>query len=248
MQAVTARPAVFRGRERVLKIEDSGEYNVLTLAGFDRPLYCPKDTDLNQLFMVLTELLDPTDWHYYEVPETTVAADDVVVDCGAAEGLFSLRVAPRCKQVLAIEPVPKFVAAMRKTFADVPNVEIVPFGISDKPGRSRIEMQGFSSVVDGVTSGEEIELTTLDALVAERNIPVTYLKADLEGFEMKMLEGARQTIAGNLPKIAITTYHRAGDAAAITSFLTNISPKYRFRTKGLEYQWGEPIMLHAWIE
>jgi hypothetical protein len=93
-----------------------------------------------------------------------------------------------------------------------------------------------------------IKVTTIDKLFYEKQIPITYIKADLEGYELKMLEGARNTITTYHPKIAITTYHEVGHAKWITDYLREINPNYRIKIKGLEQTWGAPIMLHAGVD
>jgi hypothetical protein len=76
---------------------------------------------------------------------------------------------------------------------------------------------------------------------------LTYLKADLEGFELAMLRGAERTISRYRPKLAITTYHRADHASEIAAFLRRVEPRYRILTKGIDAVTGSPVMLHAWV-
>ena len=95
--------------------------------------------------------------------------------------------------------------------------------------------------------GIPVQARTVDSLFADRNLPLTYIKADLEGAELRMLAGAERTIRLNKPRIAITTYHEAHHADAITAFLRRIDPAYRILTKGIEHRAGAPVMLHAWV-
>ena len=53
------------------------------------------------------------------------------------------------------------------------------------------------------------------AKVRKSDLGIDYLKADVEGFEIDLLEGARGLIARDAPRIAITVYHRANDWRAI---------------------------------
>jgi FkbM family methyltransferase len=217
--------------------------------GVDRPLIWPTDQPRYSLFMVLSEALDPTNWHFYETPETRVTEDDVVADCGAAEGLFALLVQPRARHVFAIEPAPHWTTALRRTFADAPNVTVLPVGLGAAPGRAYLTGGTLDSAISTTPGGEghEITVETIDRLFADRDQALTYLKADLEGFELAMLAGAEQTIARYRPKIAITTYHQASHAKQITEFLLGIEPRYQIRTKGIDAETGSPVMLHAWM-
>lgn len=110
----------------ITSIERGVEFNKVFFKGYKEPLYYPSDFPIRSLEQVVVESFYPENWHYYEVPETKVAIDDVVVDCGAAEGLFSFLIHNRCKKVFMIEPVGKFCASLNKTFENSINVEIVP--------------------------------------------------------------------------------------------------------------------------
>jgi FkbM family methyltransferase len=47
------------------------------------------------------------------------------------------------------------------------------------------------------TSSEDVRIRTVDEFLRENKIPkITYLKIDVEGHELKVLEGARETING----------------------------------------------------
>jgi len=227
------------------EISEEGEYLKVKLKDMPDFLYYPKKMALRSLYQVITESTDKKQWHYYEIPETQVMVNDVVVDCGAAEGLFSLMVANRCEEVYAIEPLPQFTLSMEKTFSNYNNVHIIPCALSDKTGSAFIDEHDISSTISS-NGSVAVELETIDNLFYRKGIKVNYLKADLEGFEMDMLNGASETIKHSKPKIAITTYHKAEHADEIRRFLLNIHPDYKLKVKGIEERAGAPVMLHAW--
>lgn len=234
-----------KARPFITKVEKDGEFFIVYLKGFDRPLYYPRKMDFQSVNQVITESFYPDQWHFYEIPETKVGADDVVVDCGAAEGLFSLMVANRCKHVYAVEPLPAFVKALNLTLAHFNNVTVIPSGLSERPGKAYMDDNNISSAVSD-TGNTEVSLETIDNLFVGRGIDIDYLKADLEGYEMNMLKGATETIRKCKPKIAITTYHVAEHAEQIKAFLEGVNPNYKFKVKGIEERAGAPVMLHAW--
>lgn len=235
--------------EYIESVEQGQEWITVRLRGVSRPLYWPKDQPMYSLYMVLSEALDQRNWHYYEVPETRVTSDDIVADCGAAEGIFSLLVQPRARHVYAIEPAPHWTDSLRRTFAEAPNVTVMPVGVGDVAGTAFLSGGALDSVVSDTRTegGQEITVETIDRLFAERDRPLTYLKADLEGFELSMLAGAKHSIARYRPKIAITTYHVVEHAREIATFLQRVEPAYRIRTKGIDAVTGSPVMLHAWV-
>ena len=250
-RCVGAPTCVSNARRHIAGITDAGDHLAVELRDAPYPLYWPKGLDLYPLHMVVSETREPTDWHYYEVPETRVAPDDVVADCGAAEGIFALFAAPRAKHVYAIEPSTLWATALRRTFAAAPNVTVIPAAVGHTAGEAYLTGGALDSTVSapagGVGGGDRVAVETLDRLFHDQGRPLTYLKADLEGFELEMLAGAERTIGAYRPKIAITTYHRPEHADAIAAFLRRSDPRYMVRVKGIEASWGAPVMLHAWV-
>ena len=237
-----------KAQPNIRRIAEHGDYVVVYLNGLERSLYYPKEFAVGSLYQVVAELCYPRDWHYYEIEQTRVAPGDVVVDCGAAEGLFSLMAADRATKVYAIEPMTRFVEAMRLTFSGLGNVEVVPVALSDSEGSAYLSGRGISSTLNTSGDGERVKVATLDTLFFKRDIPVSYIKADLEGHELSMLKGARETIKKHSPKIAVTTYHVAEHAGSIAAYLRDINPRYRIKVKGIEERAGAPVLLHAWVE
>jgi len=224
------------------------EFIEIKLPTLGTPIFIPNESgSLNQFLQVYQEITNPFGFHFYESYGTTIEADDIVVDCGAAEGLFSAFAAERCDKVYAIEPLPCFRKSLEKTFSRSRNVSLIHVALSDCDGVAKMTDKGISSHISA--SGEhEVGLAKLDTLFYENDIPITYIKADLEGFEMKMLRGARRTISNYKPKIAITTYHHEHDAPEIRDLLLTCNPRYHIRTKGVGISDDciYPLMLHAW--
>lgn len=235
-----------KGQRHIEAIEEDGAVFRVRLAGESRPLFWPKSVDLWWLYVTIAEQWRPQEWHYYEVPETTVQPDDVVVDCGAAEGVFTLRVASRARAVYAVEPLPQWVDCLNRTFAGATNVHVLPYAVSDQPGHQWFHTDGLLSRL-GTGGDVEVQVRTIDDLFFAKDIAVSYLKADLEGHDLVMLRGARQTIAQSSPRIAITTYHAHDHARGMMELLRGLNPRYRFHTKGIAVH-GAPVMLHAWVD
>jgi FkbM family methyltransferase len=234
-----------KAKKIVTKVEQDEHYYIVYLKNVEYPVYYPIDMPLKSLWQVISESFYPSQWHFYEIPETKVSKNDVVVDCGAAEGLFGLLVANRCSKVYAIEPLPSFVKALQCTFKHFKNVDIMPLGLGDFPGIAYMDDNSIASSI-GTEGNTCVKIETLDNLFYEQGIAVSYLKADLEGFEMNMLKGAVRTIKANKPKIAITTYHKKEHAQEIEALLKEIHPTYQVKVKGIEDRNGAPVMLHAW--
>lgn len=233
-----------RARQWIDRIEENGDYLVIYFHDSAHPLFWPRSEDKWSLWMLINEQFYADDWHHYETPETPVEPKDVVVDCGACEGLFSLRIANRCKEVHAVEPHPRFVQALEKTLGPFTNAVIHQVALSNAAGPMQLTLDGERSQL-GSSGDAIVQAQTLDHLFLHHNPPVSYLKADVEGHELLLLQGAAALIRQNRPKIAVTVYHEANDYHEIMRFIRDIDPTYQFRTKGVTAA-GKPVMLHAW--
>ncbi len=96
------------GRAAIAAVEEvPGEpYLRVRLRGVDRTLWWPLPIDRESLYIVAQEQAYPRNPHNYEIPQSVVRPDDVVLDCGAAEGLLSLRVTIMTKGVVPTTGAP----------------------------------------------------------------------------------------------------------------------------------------------
>jgi len=138
--------------------------------------------------------------HCYLSDDFQVLEGDVVVDAGAAEGIFALTQVEKAKKIYLFEPDKEWVAALRETFA---------------PWKEKVEI--VQMYVSSETSNQSI---SLDDYFDGKEKP-TFIKADIEGFEYAMLKGATRIISlSKSLKIAVCTYHNQKDEEELSSFLT----------------------------
>lgn len=231
-----------RGSRFVADWTDGPDVCELRVNGLARPLLVPAEIPRFILHAMLHEQLTSWDWHLYQVPGMEVGPSDIVVDCGACEGLFVL-LNLHAARVIAVEPLARMCDALRKNFTDCRNVTIVQAALGPRDGRVSIEGSGIDAVPSLDDDGET-PMLRLDTIVARENLAPTYIKADLEGWEMDMLAGARETIFQHRPRIAITTYHKRDHWREIRDFLHAIHPGYHITFRGLVAS-GAPMMCHA---
>lgn len=229
---------------------DNAQYLRVKIRSVSTPLYWPRVLPLFDLYKVVTECFYEADWHFYEVPETRVAPGDVVLDCGAAEGIFSLRVMERAGHIVAFEPQPIFVASLQRTFGDSSKVVVVPEALGSADGDAFLHGGSLYGTVTHEPGSIPIRITTIDNWVEREGCRVDFIKGDLESFEFDVLQGAQNTIKQYAPKIALTVYHPGNDWAQILEFLRSLVPEYAYRLKGLSYNGkvARPVMLHCWRE
>lgn len=73
---------------------------------------------------------------------------------------------------------------------------------------------------------KDIMGVSLDEIVGDEK--VTYIKMDVEGSELMALEGARNTIIRNKPRLAICIYHKPEDIIELPTYILEIVPEYKF--------------------
>ena len=108
----------------ITNIEEEGPFLKVFFKGHEEPLFYPASMKLISLYQVIAESFNKSDWHYYEVTQTKVTTGDTVVDCGAAEGMFTYLTSSRCKKVYAIEPLKSYIDSMNLSFENKNNIEI----------------------------------------------------------------------------------------------------------------------------
>lgn len=77
--------------------------------------------------------------------------------------------------------------------------------------------------------------------------PVTLLKADVEGMEMALLEGAANTLKRCRPRLAICVYHYPCDIPDIAARIRSYVPEYQFALRHHSSQQMETV-LYGWVE
>lgn len=106
------------------------------------------------------------------------------------------------------------------------NVKLIKAGVSDRTEDIMIaDSNGYSARVDG--EGEKhntAHIVRIDDVLADK--PVTYIKMDIEGEEIKALIGAREVIEKQGPKLAISAYHFLSDMWEIPLLIKKMNEKY----------------------
>ena len=104
-------------------------------------------------------------------------------------------------------------------------------GLGDKESTMQISILGDGSSFCH-SFGQKTEtahIITLDSFVREHNIEVGFIKVDIEGFEMKFLEGAKETIRTQKPAMAISIYHLGTDYFKIKPLIESWDLGYTFK-------------------
>lgn len=187
-----------------------------------------------------------TNWYgLYDMPSSVLKAVNgkTVFDVGAYIGdtLPVLRALFPKSQLLAFEPNEQNFKRLVTLMPDeITAGSIVAFqqGIADKQGKmfltSQTEGTEAVSTMMPETKGlhqTEVIVNTIDAVVKERNLEVGLIKADVEGLEPQVIQGALETIKKQKPVLVLATYHQPEEYYELKPYLESLNLGYKFRLR-----------------
>ena len=193
-----------------------------------------------EVFELVEDVIIKDQYHIQE----RLAKDSVVIDAGANIGTFSVFAAHLVPQgkVYSFEPVKGTYELLKANTAPYPQVTCVNAGLGSQVAQKKmlvdskyttrnvVEDSPFYSAISG--SGEEkrfeiANILTIDQFVSENKIPrIDFIKADTEGYEVHVLNGARESIKKWKPVIGISAYHNEKDKQEIPQILKEIDQNY----------------------
>jgi len=195
-------------------------------------VYCIHNDNYDYTLIDQLDFLLPEGTYGYKNMDidVTVKENDVVIDAGAWIGDFSAYASKKGAKVIAFEPSTENLEYLRKTQELNPNIQIVEKRLSDYSGVfSMTENNSSSNMISSIEldSANKIEVTTIDEFVVENSINrIDFIKSDIEGFERKMLAGAKETLKRYGPKLAICTYHFPDDPEVLAKIILDANPNY----------------------
>lgn len=176
---------------------------------------------------------------YFE--EFLALNSEVFVDGGAFDGetteLFAHNF-PDYKHVHLFEPDPVNFERSRNRLKALREISFHPVGLSDAPGDLRFKVGGGSASVVDEAGDHIISVDNIDTRASD----ASFIKLDLEGWELAALKGARSTITDNKPKIAVGAYHSPNDFLEIFDYLSNLRPDYRVSLRHYTESWTETVL------
>lgn len=180
----------------------------------------------------LESMADNEDDQYFDSDIIQCDENEIFVDCGGFIGDTVLSYMSHCgkyKKIYVYEPSKDNLVQCRQNLESYENIVIRNCGVGENCAELSFGGKSSSSSFMGICStddnADKVEIVSLDANITE---PVTYIKMDIEGFEIPAILGAKNHIKNNSPKLAICTYHIISDMWEIPLLIKNINPDYRF--------------------
>ena len=169
-------------------------------------------------------------------------SNEVFADVGGFDGDTTVDFCkryPDYNKIFFFEPSPANMTKAKKRLEGFNNIEYFNVGLSDKDEILYFNPdQGSASSING-SGSEKITVTALDIAVNE---PVTFIKMDIEGWEINAINGCRRHIKEENPKLAIAVYHKCADFWQIPELILSINPNYKLYLRHYTEGWSETIM------
>lgn len=215
--------------------------------GTDKIFICIKDYNLEiekqllkmgvssaQIVNISRIVDDLNDKQYFDLYALHYSDDEVFVDAGSFDGRTSLNFINYCggkyKHIYAFEADPKNISKIEKTFLKINDahdkLDIIPKGLWNCQDTLKFNSCGDMGSSLNKLGLVDTTVTNLDDELGD-NV-VTFIKMDIEGAELKALQGAEKIIRGQKPKLAISVYHKMSDIFDIPDLLLQYNPEYRF--------------------
>ena len=129
-----------------------------------------------------------------------VSPGDLCFDIGANVGQTIEALRACGASVVALEPNPHCMPALRHQFARDPDVALVAKAVGDRPGKATLHFSGTAATAslrgDWNRRNDQVvavETVTLDQLIQAHG-PPKLLKVDVEGFEMEVFQGLSRSV------------------------------------------------------
>ncbi len=150
-------------------------------------------------------------WNDFEYLLRYLPKANFIIEVGANIGLDTINLAKqyRASRIIAFEPSSRFMPYLKKNVANLLNVSVFPYFLSDKKETITLNNNSTSaSVIEDITSTfptvqkEEKESTTIDEFCKDM-AKLDLLKIDTDGFDFKVLKGGEETIKRLTPFLIV---------------------------------------------
>lgn len=183
---------------------------------------------------------------YFSEEYLNINHNEVYVDCGAFNGdsilEFSNYVGAKYNKIIAFEPSKDIYLKLEDTVIknSLRNVitvnagnglqdQVLNFLNMKNEGSLVIDEDSISKLTeDDKSKIEKIRIKKLDNYIEEQP---TFIKMDIEGYELEALKGAEKILKTLKPKLAICIYHKEMDFYEIPLYLKSIVPEYKFKIR-----------------
>lgn len=160
-----------------------------------------------------------------------LSQNESIVDLGAYDGdtirEFLSVTDGKYKSITAFEPDEKNFKKLERKTAELQNIKRYNLGAWDKKETLYFQKKGGRNSRQSETGTEKTVSVNFDSVDNIADGEITFIKMDIEGAELKALEGAKNTIEKYKPKLYVCAYHRNEDFFALIEKIHSLSPEYK---------------------
>lgn len=174
----------------------------------------------------LIPVLDLDVWHSDNL--ISYPDDGVYIDGGAYDGdtvrMYVEHARNRFARIIAFEPDPNTFDRLRDNFANDRRIEPIKFGMFDRKDVLRFSNSASRASLIHYDGEIEVPVTSIDEIL--KGDPVTFIKMNIEGAELKALHGAAHSIRTHKPTLAISAYHAPAHLWQVPQTILEIDSAY----------------------
>jgi FkbM family methyltransferase len=151
-------------------------------------------------------------FEYFVEPWLRVKQADVFIDIGAHIGKYAIRFAKKASKVIAIEPSRETFRVLVRNLSVNRLENVTAVEVAAWNGRTELPLYsgryaGQNSTKEVSSKWERIRGEPIDSIVSRNQLSrVDWIKIDVEGAEVEVLEGATRTIDGMKPTIIVEVW------------------------------------------
>lgn len=202
-------------------------------------------------YFILAKLVVPlSDLQYFDLPYLPKTTDEIFVDVGVLDGTSTLNFIKWANGTYKIaylfEPNVEAIELIKNNLTSE-RVRLINKGLWDKDTNlcfisDSQSMGSFSLRESGNLAGatDTVPVTSLDNTLLD--VPVTFIKMDIEGSELNALHGGEALIRKYHPKLAICIYHKPEDVIEIPKFIIECYPGYKFYVRHYALTENETVL------
>lgn len=179
-------------------------------------------------------------YNQYSYPQCCVKEGDYVIDAGGCWGdtalLFSLKAGKKGK-IFTFEFFQDNLDIMEENFArnvDVSEkIYVIKKPLYDKSNKTLFIKKACADITtlseEVMPDSKKYKTVCIDDFVKDHKVEkIDFIKMDIEGCELKALNGAEETIKKYRPRLAICAYHKNSDFYEISKFINELRLGYKF--------------------
>jgi FkbM family methyltransferase len=106
-----------------------------------------------------------------------------------------------------------------------------------------VRESGDIEVISPRTGDIVVKTVSIDDFFSDQHI--SFIKLDVEGAEIEVIQGAKRTIQKHRPKLAISVYHKSNDIFEIPHLVHTICPEYRMYLRHLNDSFMGTVLFAA---